>query len=153
MGRETLLTEQVKQKIVQAISAGNYFETACKYAGIGIATGYEWLARGEGRSRNRPCSAVYAEFAEAIRQAEGQCEVHAVARVQQAIPENPRLGLDFLARRFPDRWGNRDKLDIGGSGKEIVFRVIYGDPQTPRSGDSPASTACETGSISPVEST
>ena len=33
-GRPTKLTPEVQKKIVDALSAGNYFEVACEYAGI-----------------------------------------------------------------------------------------------------------------------
>jgi hypothetical protein len=34
LGRRTKLTPEVQKKIVDALSAGNYFEVACEYAGI-----------------------------------------------------------------------------------------------------------------------
>lgn len=140
MGRPTDLTDAVQQRIVQAIIGGNHFETACRYAGVAPNTGYEWMARGEGRDRNRERSETYANFAKAIRTAEAQMEVAVVTQIRSQVSDQPRLGLDFLARRFPDRWANREKVDIGGSGKEIVFRVVYGDSGEGRA-DGPAPQA------------
>jgi hypothetical protein len=112
MARPSKLTPEVRERIVQAILAGNYFETACQFAGVATATGYEWLARGEGRDQRRPRNREFAEFAEAVGQAEAQAEVHTVALIRQGLPDNPRLALDFLARRYPDRWGGRDSLHV-----------------------------------------
>ncbi|HXF72327.1 MAG TPA: hypothetical protein VNO79_06935 [Actinomycetota bacterium] len=47
MARPTKLSPEVQARICQAIRAGNYRETAARYAGIGISTFYAWLQRGE----------------------------------------------------------------------------------------------------------
>lgn len=120
MGRPSKLTPERQEKITQAILAGNYFETACRYAGIGESTGYEWLARGEGKHARRKQNALYAQFAEAVRQSEAQTEVRAVALIQQGLPKNPRLALDFLARRFPDRWGPKEHRMVSGPGGKPI---------------------------------
>lgn len=149
MGRDSLLTEQVEQKIVQAIIGGAHFEIACRYAGIAPRTGYDWMARGEGRARARPANTPFVHFVQAVRDAEAQLEVIVIAQVRKGVPDNPNLGLNFLARRFPDRWANREKIDVGGTGKEIVFRVTYGNPSERAAGvDGPVTpTAPEAGSL------
>jgi transposase len=112
-GRHTKLTAEVQSKIVEAILAGNYFETACQYAGVSKITGYEWLARGEGKDPNgRKNAPHFAEFANAVREAEARAEVGAVAIIRQALPENPKLALDYLSRRHPERWGAKDTLTV-----------------------------------------
>ena len=116
MARPTKLTPEVQTKIVQALTAGNYFETACQYAGIAKAIGYEWLARGENRDPKRKKTQLYADFADAIRLAEAHAEVRAVALIQKEMPDNARLALDFLARRHPERWGPKEKHEITGKG-------------------------------------
>ncbi len=125
-GRNSKLTPAVQGKVVQAILAGNYFETALQFAGVGTTTGYEWLARGEDRQpTGRPCTPLFAEFAKAVRQAEAQAEVHAVAIIRQSLPENPRLALDFLARRFPERWGAKDRHELTGpAGSPLRIEVV-----------------------------
>jgi len=42
MARPTKLTPAVQKKIVDAIKAGNYMETAAAYAGISKQTLYNW---------------------------------------------------------------------------------------------------------------
>src|SRR5262245_31088359 len=101
MPRPTKLTPERQTKIVQAILAGNYFDTACAYAGLGASTVREWLRRGENRDGRRPADRRFAAFAAAVRGAEAQAEVAAVALIRQQMPENPWLALSFLARRYP----------------------------------------------------
>jgi hypothetical protein len=112
MARPTKLTPARHEAIVQAVRDGNYFATACAGAGVAEATGYEWLARGEGTDRRRPRDRGFAEFAEAVRRAEAEAETDAVALIRQGFADNPRLALDYLARRHPDRWGQRDTLTV-----------------------------------------
>ena len=111
-GRRTKLTAERQDKIVQAILDGNYFETACAYAGVSRNTGFEWLARGENRDPDRRGAAVFAAFANAVRAAEAQAEVRAVAIIQQGFEDNPRLALEFLSRRYPERWGRHDTATV-----------------------------------------
>ncbi|NLJ75865.1 MAG: hypothetical protein GX325_01220, partial [Peptococcaceae bacterium] len=47
MARPRKLNEALQHKIVTAIRAGNYIETAAAYAGIHKSTLYDWLKRGE----------------------------------------------------------------------------------------------------------
>lgn len=45
-GRPTLLTEELADRIVQVVTAGNYLKTAAQFAGVGQSTLMGWLARG-----------------------------------------------------------------------------------------------------------
>lgn len=108
-GRPTKLTPEVHQRIVALMRAGNYFETACRAAGIAPSTGYLWKAWGEGRAfagqklpRNRK---IYTEFLDAVSRAEAEAEAEVVVHVRRAIPDDPRVGLEYLQRRSPHRWG------------------------------------------------
>lgn len=119
------MTPAVQEKIVTAMLAGNYLEAACGWAGIARNTGLEWMARGEGRDKGRGRNELYANFANEVRRAEAQAEVKTVAIIQKEIPENARLGLDFLARRHPDRWGPKERREISGPmGGPIPIREI-----------------------------
>ena len=85
-----------------AIRAGNYAKVAAAYAGIGESTFYEWLERGRKSRRG-----IYTEFTESVAQAEAEAQAGIVAAIRKEVPNDPRLGLDFLARRHPDLWGRR----------------------------------------------
>lgn len=120
------LTPGTQQRIVQAIAAGNYYEAVVKYAGIHYSTFRRWMLRGE-----QAKSGKYREFYEAVQRAEGELEVRVVALWQQGIPDNWQAARDFLARRFPERWANKEKVQQEISGKEdgepIKLRFDFSD--------------------------
>jgi transposase len=109
MARPSKLTAEVQTRIVQAIRAGNYAEIACRSARISSSTLYRWLERGE-RERSGP----YAEFAAAVRLAEAEAEVYAVATIRQAMPTDWRGSLAFLERRHPSRWRRQTSTELTG---------------------------------------
>lgn len=110
-GRPSKLTPERQKKLVDAIRAGNYYETACTYAGIEYQTFRNWMVAGEQASRGK-----YFDFFEAITRAESEAEARAVALWQKAMPEDWRAAQMFLERRHPDRWGKQDKLRTEVSG-------------------------------------
>lgn len=112
-GRPSKLTSEVKARLVQAIEAGNYYEAACGYAGITYTTFRNWMIKGENAK-----SGKYREFFEAITRAETVAEVRMVAQWQQHMPEDYRAIRDFLERRFPERWGRKDKVQQEISGPD-----------------------------------
>lgn len=83
-GRRSKLTGAVQRKIVEALRAGNYFEVACAYAGIGCSTGLGWLQRGRGEHPTQPAAKIYVEFLEAVEKAQAEDETSTLARIQQA---------------------------------------------------------------------
>lgn len=109
MGRPTKLTPEVQDRIIQALKAGNYVETAAEYAGIGKTTFYRWMARGEQASRG-----IYREFRDAVMRARAEAEARNVAIIQKAAPDDWRAAAWWLERAFPDRWGPRQKLEHSG---------------------------------------
>jgi hypothetical protein len=83
-GRRTKLTPEVQKKIVDALSAGNYFEVACEYAGISVSIGMEWLQRGRGEHPTKPKAKEFSDFLEAVTRAQAEDEVHTIARLKKA---------------------------------------------------------------------
>jgi hypothetical protein len=82
MARPSKLTPEVTKRLTEAIRAGNYYEAACGYAGIGYSTFRAWMVRGE-----KAKSGKYREFVEAITRAEYEAEVRMVALWQKHMPE------------------------------------------------------------------
>jgi len=117
MARPSKLTPEVTKRLTEAIRAGNYYEAACGYAGIGYSTFRAWMVRGE-----KAKSGKYREFVEAITRAEYEAEVRMVAMWQKHMPEDYRAIRDFLERRYPERWGRRN-LNIEHSG-EIGIKIV-----------------------------
>lgn len=134
MGRPTKLTPEVQDRILQAIRAGNYRETAARYGGISPATFYRWLERGE-RARRGP----FREFREAVERAESEAEVRYVAIVAKAATDDVRAAQWWLEHRFPERWGRR-QVDVQHDGRvqiEGIYEALaplLGDPEVARLG-------------------
>jgi len=119
MGRPTKLTPEVQDRIIQALKAGNYVETAAEYAGIGKTTFYRWMEQGKQASRG-----IYREFRDAVMRARAEAEARNVAIIQQAAPDDWRAAAWWLERAFPDRWGARQKLEHSGpDGAPIAAEV------------------------------
>lgn len=68
MGRNTVLTDEVQERILNAVRGGNWLDTAAGYAGVSPSSLHEWLARGRnvnrgttGHDEPQPCPACGAE--------------------------------------------------------------------------------------------
>jgi transposase len=104
-GRPTKLNKEIQEKIVSYIRAGNYVETAAAAAGINKKTLYEWLKRGA-----QAQSGIYKDFSNAVGQAQALSEVEAVEELRRHSLENAQTIEWRLERRFPTRWGRKDRL-------------------------------------------
>lgn len=131
MPRPTNLTPEVQKRIVDAIRAGNYAATAAKSAGVAEPTYYQWLERGEGRSKNRPANQVYVDFVEAIRQAEADAEIEVAASTYKDLrgPDATIADkLKYLQVRYPERWGRSRTEITGADGNALAIRVTVERP-------------------------
>ena len=99
VGRRSKLTSEVQSRIVEAIRVGNYTTVAVAYAGVGRTTFYRWMRRGK-----RAGHGLYRRFYEAVRQANVEAEVRAVAIVQKHMRQSWRAAIAFLERRYRLRW-------------------------------------------------
>jgi transposase len=111
MARPTKLSPEVRERVVNAVRAGNYFEAAARAAGISESTLYRWLERGAEEKRG-----VYRDFREAVRRAEAESEVHAVAVIRRAMSDDWRAALALIERRHPERWRRRETTEVIGDG-------------------------------------
>jgi len=124
MGRKSKLTPERQKLFVDAVSAGNYIETAAELAGVTNVTFYNWMKRGR-----QTQSGKYFEFLNAIKKAEARAEVMRVSRIAKAGQEgNWQADAWYLERRYPDRWGRRQRLEHTGKngGPIIVTEIIIG---------------------------
>lgn len=110
-GRPTKLTPETQAKICEALRAGNYFDTACAYAGISVSTGYEWIQRGKGEHPTKKGGKPFSDFSDAIEKASADAETQSVALIMKAGTETWTARAWWLERRFPDKWG-RQRIDL-----------------------------------------
>ena len=118
-GRQTKLTPEIQEKIVAAIRAGNYAAVAAGYAGISERTFYSWLQRGREQTKG-----IYLQFLQAIKSAENESEVRAVAHIQKHMAENWQAAMTYLERKHPDRWGRRDRLKVEIDPREALTELL-----------------------------
>lgn len=128
--------------IAGAIAAGNYQETACGLAGISVSTLHNWLERGR-KGGNRKTERPYVEFLEAIKKAEAAAEASRIKLITNAAIEDWKAAAWYLERRFPDRWGRRERVQAdvthaggvkhehsGPEGGAIEVEALVSDPIT-----------------------
>lgn len=135
-GRPPALTPDTRDRIVSAVRAGNYLTTAAALAGVSTSSVYRWLEKAEEPGSRKE----YREFRDALARARAEAEARVVATImrgvtggavvkevtrtlpngaveteRQVAPPNPREGLEFLSRAFPDRWARRQALEVTGA--------------------------------------
>ena len=119
MGRPGKLTPATHDAIVDAIRTGNYAETAARAAGITSTCYYNWTARGREAKQG-----IYFEFNAAIEKAKAAAEIRDVALIERAATDTWTAAAWMLERKFPARWGRREKLEVAGDGGGPVKIVI-----------------------------
>lgn len=114
MARPTKLDDAVAGRVLQALRAGNYLDTAAAFAGVHRSTLHDWLKKGRAENAREP----YASFVDDVDEAMGDAEAMFVARIAKAAEDarNWTAAAWWLERRFPDRWGRRDRLEHTGAG-------------------------------------
>ena len=129
-GRPTKLDERTQEKIISAIKAGNYIETAAAYAGISKNTLYEWLKRGErekqrveksNKAKIKKSEEIYVIFTDAVEKALAEAEMRDVLIIGKAAEKEWQAAAWRLERKFPDRWGR--KLNVESKQELILPRV------------------------------
>jgi transposase len=89
--------------IVKAVRAGNYFSTACRIAGIEPKLGLHWLAQGfEGMD-----DLTY-RFYCSCQKNDAKSERDRLKDITDLSKDDGRLGLEIMARRWPERWGRKE---------------------------------------------
>jgi hypothetical protein len=72
----------------------------CAYAGLGYTTFLTWMAKGKKARRGQ-----FREFRGAVQEANSKAQVKIVALWHQFMATDYRACRDFLARRYPEKWG------------------------------------------------
>ncbi|MFY9378850.1 MAG: hypothetical protein WAP07_01250 [Acutalibacteraceae bacterium] len=107
-GRPTKLTKELIEQIATLVRAGNYIETACNFVGISKDTYFRWAREGA-----RAKSGLKRLFSDSIKSAVAESEIRDVEFIRKN--ETWQSKAWRLERRFPDRWGNRQKVELSGN--------------------------------------
>lgn len=130
-GRKPKLTRELNQRICEFLRAGNYAEVACASVGVGTTTFYRWLEEAETRG------GLFREFRDAVLAASAEAEMEAVTIIRSVkTPEHAKW---FLERRFPERWGRKERHEPPGdtfgkasSEQPVVNIILEGAPHPHR---------------------
>jgi hypothetical protein len=95
-GPPSSLTDDVARIILIALANGSYRGPAAEYAGVGEETLSRWMNKsGE----------PYETFQRWVREAEAYAEMRMVNAITSKANDKPEYALQFLERKFPERWG------------------------------------------------
>ena len=121
-----VFTKEIGDKIIESVRGGNYIKVASTAAGAKYNTVLNWLRVGEGRRNDtNPPREELVLFAQELRKAEAECETTLVATLIEKLPREPKLIIEFLARRWPERWGKHDLTSvIKGDWKQTAVAMI-----------------------------
>jgi hypothetical protein len=110
---ETPEGQEKAARCLQALRGGNFRNVACDWAGIPDSSFRDWIAEGE---KGAPQSSV--DFRRQVLEAEKAAEIRAVGLIMKAAANDPKHAEWWLERKFPERWGRRDRLQAEVSGPE-----------------------------------
>lgn len=144
------LTRAVIAEVAKLLPICMYVETVAATLGIHRDTFYEWRRRGKVAAEMRIRDEIiphrerlYLQFSDAVEKALADGEVRDLATITKASRDTDRRPGQWTAaawrleRRFPDRWGRRDRMEISGPGggpiqtmqaQIDVARMIMEDP-------------------------
>lgn len=110
-GRPTKFNQEVADRIVTLLRAGNYVETAAAAAGLSQVTVREWIKVGR-----RDGKGPLFEFAERVEKAQAESEAMDVNKLLQHGQRDWRALAWRLERRFPGRWREVTEKKVEQSG-------------------------------------
>jgi hypothetical protein len=115
------------QKVIDLIRLGSYKGVACAAVGLSRRTFAEWMAIGEGRLSVASSTKEYEWFAQEIHKAEAECETTLIKNLMANLPKETREIIEFLARRWPERWAKRDGGKVKRDSDDWVteFKRLY----------------------------
>lgn len=113
LGRPTKLTEEITAEVCKAIRAGAYVETAAAFAGIAKDTLYAWMKRGARDHEGVDEGGIYRDFSDALSKALADAEMADLLTIRAASQNGAWQASAWrLERRFPQRWRQRQGVDV-----------------------------------------
>lgn len=134
IGRPTILTPSLVEKVSSLILAGAYIETACAACGFAKQLYHEWLKLGAQRRilrdqfRNeqvvekkdeldkkiKMIDPIYEQFNDSIEKAVVEAELRDLLRVDEAAIKSWQAAAWKLERKYPQRWAKQYNVDHSG---------------------------------------
>lgn len=112
MGARTAYDDDKATKIVNAIEQGVPYRHAAAIAGISEDTLARWRKR-------------YADFADAIKAAEGRAVAGRLSRIRLAEPDHWQAAAWWLERKYPQEFGKtvQENQHTGKDGAPFVLKL------------------------------
>lgn len=116
----------VRERLLSAIRAGSYFDSAAAYAGVTTRSFQGWLARGRAEQEAGTTS-VYTTLLDDMEQALAAAEMRGLAVIGSAAKRTWCAAAWLLERRWPERWGriNRTEVEVGKD-ESVKIRFVAG---------------------------
>jgi hypothetical protein len=131
IGRPTKLTPKTIKMLSTALKLGNHWYPACQYAGVDYSTFRKWMVTAEklieSGAEMTPENKPYFDLFHTIKKAEGVAEFRLVGQWQRFMPTSWQAIATFLERRYPARWGRKDRNDsdaLRDEGIRVVFQRV-----------------------------
>lgn len=134
-GRPTKFRPEIVEKLLGAIAEGNYYDTACAYAGINYTTMQTWIKKGIEEGPESP----YYHFLMQIKKAEQEAEMGMVKQWKKHMPEDWKAIATFMERRWKQKWGRNSNIvidqNVQGEVKHVneyrchVIQELISDPE------------------------
>lgn len=124
----TKLTPELAKEICDAIKVGSWLEVAADSCGIDRVTLKRWQKRGHkalalSKKTGEPVpdeEKIFASFVVAVKQANAECEIVDIKRVNRSAKKIWQAAAWRLERRYPERWRQRSSQEISGPGGKPI---------------------------------
>jgi len=102
VGRKTDLTDELTDRLVALLRAGNYVGVALRACGLASRTYQQWMARGKS---GKAADEQFRTFRERVEQAHAEGEAINVAEIAKQARKSWAAAAWILERQYPERWG------------------------------------------------
>ena len=113
------LSPKLQEELTDYIKTGSYIITACRAVGINKLTYYRWVQRGakasylkENGKEIPESEKIYYNFCNSVRKAQAIGELEILGEIRKQVKKDWHAGIEILARKYPQRWARRDKLEV-----------------------------------------
>lgn len=125
-GRKTKLTPQIIEDFARILPTVMYLETVGDYLGVERTTWRKWLKRGatEVARLRKPGEVpnkreeLFVQFFNTVKKGKAEGEFCHLTTIRKASEVYWQAASWILERRYPDRWGKKERLDATISGKK-----------------------------------
>lgn len=118
MGRMTILTPELQERILNFVKTGVPLEVAAQAAGVSPSAFWSWMAAGEGRPSHVQPSELYEQFAQKVRTTEASTHALVVGTIRTAAVTNGNWQAAAAYARM--RWSKfyAERVEVGGPDAE-----------------------------------